>query len=375
MSEETSLRSVGLLVAVVGLLVLSAGLAMPATKTTTSTTCVNDPTGFGQDCFRGSVETPNPLRGPTVGLGLLALLGGGALAALGGSGSGRSPDPDADSAAVEGGFAEKLRAHRAEPGEHAGQASVGSGAHQRTGQRQPTGASGAQRAERNPADRTARRTSSGQRPRTDRGDGDTGAHSSGRQGADPAHGSTASGPRPRSSQSPGRGDPASRSSGRHDPAGRNRPGSRPRESASGQSLHARIPGVVGYPVATVVGLLAGVIAFGILAALVGVQDGLGALFGVVVGTGWGVGAWYGLGRADLEMLPVSFTYLLVAATGWFALAGLFDAVGIPSTTASGKLLFVLGQVALLAGWHAVRTRFLDGFPATGTEQPEQPGRQ
>lgn len=109
MSETSSVKAIGGTVAVIGILALLIGLAMPATSTHTSETCIDDPTGFGQDCVSGSVTAPNPLKGSVTGIGFLALLGGIGIILVGGregqpQDASRAPRPTAD-----GGFAEKIR--------------------------------------------------------------------------------------------------------------------------------------------------------------------------------------------------------------------------------------------------------------------------
>lgn len=108
MSETSSVKAIGVTIAVVGILALLIGLSMPATSTHTSETCTDDPTGFGQECVSGSVTTPNPLKGPVTGIGFLALLGGIGIVLIGGDDqhqeASRTPQRTAN-----GGFAEELR--------------------------------------------------------------------------------------------------------------------------------------------------------------------------------------------------------------------------------------------------------------------------
>jgi hypothetical protein len=87
MSNDRSITKYGGGLAIFGLIVLLIGFGMPATTTFTSETCVDDPTGVGQDCFGGSVTSPNPMRGPVLGVGFLALIGGVAIYSLGGMGT------------------------------------------------------------------------------------------------------------------------------------------------------------------------------------------------------------------------------------------------------------------------------------------------
>lgn len=109
MSDSRSLKTIGGFVALVGVVVLLIGTAMPATSTHTSETCVDDPTGFGQECVGGSVTTPNPLKGPMIGVGFLALIGGIGIFLMSGEESSNQQVGHQSETAVKGSFAEKLQ--------------------------------------------------------------------------------------------------------------------------------------------------------------------------------------------------------------------------------------------------------------------------
>ncbi|TKX51642.1 hypothetical protein EXE49_01785 [Halorubrum sp. ASP121] len=104
----TALAGMVLLIGIVGLLI---GLAMPATSTHTSETCVDSFTGYGQDCVTGSVTTANPMKGPAIGVGVLGIIGGIGILAIGRDSSSppanREPQQN-----TTGGFADKLREHQ-----------------------------------------------------------------------------------------------------------------------------------------------------------------------------------------------------------------------------------------------------------------------
>lgn len=108
-NDSTNLKAIGGFVALVGIIALLVGVAMPATTTHTSTTCIDDPTGFGQECTSGSVTTPNPLRGPMIGVGFLALIGGIGIALMSGSESLNQQTRQTSESEANGGFADKLR--------------------------------------------------------------------------------------------------------------------------------------------------------------------------------------------------------------------------------------------------------------------------
>lgn len=114
MRDDQSLTAVGGLVAAIGIAVLLVGIAMPATSTHTSETCVDDPLGYGQDCVRGSVTTPNPMKGPAVGIGLLATLGGIGIYATGRGDSTGQHRGGQSAETAEDGFAAQLRDHQSD---------------------------------------------------------------------------------------------------------------------------------------------------------------------------------------------------------------------------------------------------------------------
>lgn len=82
---------------------------MSATTTQTSETCYNDPSGYGQECVSGSVTMPNPLRGPTIGVGLLAIFGGIGVYIVGKGETGVQESNVDTEEKVEGGLSEKIR--------------------------------------------------------------------------------------------------------------------------------------------------------------------------------------------------------------------------------------------------------------------------
>lgn len=87
---------------------------MPATTTHTSEACVDDPTGFGQECVSGSISTPNPLRGPMIGVGFLAVIGGVVIFLMGGSETSNQQVSRSSETVAKGGFADKLRERQSE---------------------------------------------------------------------------------------------------------------------------------------------------------------------------------------------------------------------------------------------------------------------
>lgn len=109
MGETKSIRSLGGAIAVIGVVVLLIGFAMPATSTQTSETCINDPTGFGQDCVSSSVTLPNPLKGPVTGIGFLSILGGISIIFLAGRENQQQNTNHTSQTTSESHFAEKLR--------------------------------------------------------------------------------------------------------------------------------------------------------------------------------------------------------------------------------------------------------------------------
>ena len=59
-----------------GILFLLIGIAIPATTTQTSTTCVDDIFGYGQNCAQTSYESPNLSKFPLIGVGIIMTLVG-----------------------------------------------------------------------------------------------------------------------------------------------------------------------------------------------------------------------------------------------------------------------------------------------------------
>lgn len=71
------MNKAGLLIASIGVLVLLAGIAMPATQTQTSTTCVESQYEPAGGCVQTNYTTPNYGRGVFIVLGLALTIGGG----------------------------------------------------------------------------------------------------------------------------------------------------------------------------------------------------------------------------------------------------------------------------------------------------------
>lgn len=117
------INAIGVGIAVIGIVVLLIGLAMPATSTHTSQTCIDDPRGFGQDCVSGAVETPNPLKGPVTIVGFLALIGGIGLSLADGDDA-RPGGHERSGDAGTGDFANKLAEHRDERGDRGSDSST-----------------------------------------------------------------------------------------------------------------------------------------------------------------------------------------------------------------------------------------------------------
>lgn len=258
MSETRSIKAIGSTIAVIGFVVLLIGLAMPATSTHTSETCVDGPTGFGQECVSGSVTTPNPFKGPLMGIGFLALLGGGGIILLSTTDQGSSAP--SGRTAQGGDFADKLTERQSDSEK--------------------------------PLDKETH-------PRTTTTEGQENVH----------------------------------------------------------PLRSRIPSIVGYPLSLIIGAFACSIAFGILAALVGISEGIGFLVGLFSGSIWGVGAWYGLGNSQLNLTPVAFTYLLAAVGGVFIMDEILSLFGLGNTTLTGEIVFLLGIIGILVAWHYTRRKY------------------
>lgn len=87
MSGNQDAKTIGAIIIAIGIMALLIGFGMSATSTHTSRTCVNDPTGYGQNCYTGSVTTANPLRGPVLGTGIFAIIGGVGVYFLAGEGN------------------------------------------------------------------------------------------------------------------------------------------------------------------------------------------------------------------------------------------------------------------------------------------------
>lgn len=71
MNSEIKLGLIGL-----GVLFLLIGIAIPATTTHTSTTCVDDPFSYGQNCAQTTYESPNLSKFPLIGIGIMMTLVG-----------------------------------------------------------------------------------------------------------------------------------------------------------------------------------------------------------------------------------------------------------------------------------------------------------
>lgn len=263
MSDSTNLKAIGGFIALVGVIALLVGVAMPATSTHTSEACVDDPTGFGQECASGSITTPNPLRGPMIGVGFLALIGGIGIALMSGSESSNQQVRRTSESGANGGFADKLRERQGE------------------------------------------------------------------------------------SNSPSTSDPSPEST----------------LEQSSHPLYDRVPDLVAYPVLFLLGAICSGLAFGILGAIVGGGEGILFLIGVVVGAIWGVSAWYGLGKEQWGLVSISFTYLVVAVGGLFIMDGIIALIGIADTSLIGEVVFLIGVVGLLVGWHYTRRQYLPDYPA------------
>lgn len=111
MDEAQNLSALGGMVLLIGIVGLLIGLGMSATTTHTSKTCVNSFTGYGQDCVTGSVTTANPMKVPTIGVGILAILGGIGILIVGRDSSSEQISRDSQDTTSDG-FANKLREHQ-----------------------------------------------------------------------------------------------------------------------------------------------------------------------------------------------------------------------------------------------------------------------
>ncbi|MGB9987242.1 hypothetical protein [Salarchaeum japonicum] len=116
MTDTQGVTALGGMVLLIGIIGLLIGIAMPATSTHTSETCVDSFTGYGQDCVTGSVTTANPMKGPAIGVGVLGIIGGIGIFAIGRDSS--SPPANRESQeSTTGGFADKLREHQTQSNE------------------------------------------------------------------------------------------------------------------------------------------------------------------------------------------------------------------------------------------------------------------
>lgn len=70
------MNKIALVIGGFGLLLLFGGLAMPATQTHTSTTCVDTQYQVGNGCVQTNYSTPNFGRGVFIALGLALSIGG-----------------------------------------------------------------------------------------------------------------------------------------------------------------------------------------------------------------------------------------------------------------------------------------------------------
>ncbi|GGK82813.1 hypothetical protein GCM10009067_38800 [Haloarcula sebkhae] len=115
MSDSQKVIAIGALISIVGIVTLLTGITMPATSTHTSEACIDDPTSFGQDCYTSSVKTTNPIRGPTIGIGILSIIGGVGIIAMRNSSTQASQQKGEYDGEVEGSFTNKLRERQKEP--------------------------------------------------------------------------------------------------------------------------------------------------------------------------------------------------------------------------------------------------------------------
>jgi len=261
MSESTDLKTIGGFVAAIGLIALVVGVAMPATSTHTSEVCVNDPYSFGEDCASGSVTTPNPLRGPMIGAGVLALLGGIGITLMSANEPAQQQPREPSDSTAGGGFADKIR---------------------------------------------------------ERQDGSD-THSTFDQ---------------------------------------------PSESTGEQSTHPlsdQVPDLVAYPVMFLLGAICLGIGFGYLGAIVGASTGILFLIGVFVGAIWGISAWYGLGKEGWSLFSISFTYPVIAVGAILLMTGVLSVLGLDGPSLIARVVFLVGIVGMLVGWHYIRGQYLEGI--------------
>lgn len=109
MRDEHNISAFAAVLIGIGILVLLVGLAMSATTTQTSETCYSDPSGYGQECISGSVTMPNPLRGPTIGVGILSILGGIGVYFVGKGETALQESNEGTEEKVKGGLSEKIQ--------------------------------------------------------------------------------------------------------------------------------------------------------------------------------------------------------------------------------------------------------------------------
>lgn len=108
MRRSNNARWIGGVIVIIGVITLFIGMAMPATTTQTSETCINDPTSIGQDCINSSVTMPNPLKGYVSVIGVLALIGGIGILLISNTGGQNKGSAKSDET-TKGDFAKKLQ--------------------------------------------------------------------------------------------------------------------------------------------------------------------------------------------------------------------------------------------------------------------------
>ncbi len=112
MGESQAVRTIGGVIIIIGIAILLIGSAIPATSTHTSETCVDSPMGYGQDCFRGSVTTANPMKGIMIGTGIFTIIGGVGVALLSGNESSIQQENKYTQNQDEDSFADKIQKHQ-----------------------------------------------------------------------------------------------------------------------------------------------------------------------------------------------------------------------------------------------------------------------
>jgi uncharacterized membrane protein len=98
----------GWVLVVLGIFILLFGVAAPSTTTQTTTTCYDDPTGYGQDCVRSSYDVPNTGKSSIIGIGIFATIIGGFLAYSESTNEERSKKDPLSSSAKTGTLSEKI---------------------------------------------------------------------------------------------------------------------------------------------------------------------------------------------------------------------------------------------------------------------------